>query len=101
MNRTDGDAMRDIDRVIFSAQALKQQYLLAVDVANHVKLPSGWSSEPVTTSGINDPTANIALSSRRQIAQKRLAHVRKEIRAAATGLESAAITAGLIIEQEQ
>jgi hypothetical protein len=101
MNRTDGDAMRHIDRIIFNAQALKQQYLQAVEVANHVPLPSGWSTERVATSGVSDPTAAIALSARRQIAQKRLAHVRKEVRAAALGLESAAITTGLIIEQSE
>ena len=101
MNRVDGDTMRHIDRIIFNAQALKQQYLLSVDMANHVPLPSGWSENPVSTSGVSDPTPAIALSSQRQLSQKRLAHIRKEVRAAALGLESAAITTGLIIEQSE
>ena len=99
MNRVDGDTMRHIDRIIFNGQALKQQYLLSVDMANHIPTPSSWATEQVSTSGVSDPTADIALSSRRQLAQARLAHVRKEIRAAALGLESAAVTTGIIIEQ--
>ena len=99
MNRVDGDTMRHIDRIIFNAQALKQQYLAAVETANHIPSPSGWATEQVSTSGISDPTADIALSPRRQLQQKRLAHIRKEVRAAALGLESASVTTGMVIEQ--
>ncbi len=99
MNRTDGDIMRHVDRIIFNAQALKQHYLMSVEMANHIPAPSGWATEQITTGGVSDPTADIALSARRQLAQRRLTHVRKEIRAAALGLESASVTTGLIIEQ--
>jgi hypothetical protein len=101
VNRLDGDTMRNIDRIIFNAQALKQHYLMSVEMANHIPTPAAWATEQVTNGAISDPTADIALSSRRQLAQRRLAHVRKEIRAASLGLESASVTTGLIIEQSE
>ena len=98
MRRADTEAMRNLDEIIFTAQALKQRYLTVIDVADAVQLNSGWSTDGVSTSTISDPTASIALSDQRMAKQSGVTTIRRNLRSSSDLMRGAAITAGIILE---
>ena len=100
MKRIDGETMRAIDQAIFAAQALKQRYLLAVDVCDDIPLPSAWNADSVQTHETSDPTADIALSRTRMANQSSLNLTRKNCRSAAELLHAATVHVGIILTDQ-